>query len=118
MVDRRTEILSGELSFPVQIFKLLDVDDTEQILINGFWNNVWYNFLKEKSCDTITWYNKFNNPDLFNKMLLHLSKAGWITSEVDYDYACITLNTNKLLKWVTEEELINIKYKYKFNKYS
>ena len=117
MVDRRTEILSGELSFPIQIIKLLDVNDAEQILINDFWNNVWYNFLKEKSCDTITWYNKFNNPDLFNKMLLHLSKAGWITSEVDYDYACITLNTSKLLKWVTEEELTNIKYKYKFNKY-
>ena len=53
MVDRRTEILSGELSFPVQIIKLLNVENTEQILINDFWNNVWYNFLKEKSCDTI-----------------------------------------------------------------
>ena len=36
MVDRRTEILSGELSFPAQIIKLLNVDDIE---LNDAQNN-------------------------------------------------------------------------------
>lgn len=118
MVDRRSEILNGELSFPKQILTILNPNNVEKEIISDFWNNVWHNYLREKPCDTVSWLEVFpTDSEIFNRILYHLSKAGWITSNVDNNYAFITLNESKLTKWVTKEELINVKYMYKFMKY-
>ena len=122
---RRDSILNGELTFPKQIMEIIlnhqeldeDSADSLKLIITEFWDNIWYNFLKEKSCSTTVWYDRFEDKTLFNVLLMHLSKAGWITSTVDGDYAFITLNESKLLKWITKEELINVKFKHKFLKY-
>lgn len=116
-MDRRQEILDGILTFPPQIMQIMKPNPEQEVLITQFWDNIWHNYLREKPCDTITWFTKFNNPQFFNVLVMHLSKAGWITSSVDANYAYIELNTSKLLKWVSQEELINVKYMYKFNKY-
>ena len=116
MVDRRQEILNGELSFPQQILNILSPDDREREIISDFWDNIWHNYLREKPCDTVTWYECFHS-NIFNKALFHLSKAGWIVSNIDMNYASIELNTSKLTKWVSEEELRNIKFNFKWNKY-
>ena len=116
MVDRRQEILNGELSFPKQIRKLLNPSPRENEIITDFFENLWHNYLREKPCDTVTWYECFHS-NIFNKILFHLSKAGWITSNIDMNYASIELNTSKLTKWVNEEELRNIKFNFKWNKY-
>ena len=108
MVDRRSEILNGELSFPKQLIDILNPTDAQRELISDFWSNLWANFLREKSLDTITWYEAFNDSDMFNRLIFHLSKAGWITSTVDNNYAYIELNESKLCKWVSKEELINV----------
>ena len=117
MIDRRSEILNGELSFPAQIIDILKPLSVQRELIEDFWSNLWNNYLREKTLDTITWYDAFNNQDLFNRMLFHLSKSGWITSTVDNNYAFIELNESKLLKWVSKEELIHTKFMFKFMKY-
>lgn len=119
-MNRRNDILGGVLTFPEQIRNLVNPTDNEEVnaLIEEFWSNIFHNFLREKSCDTITWFIKFNNPVLFNTLLMHLSKGGWITSESNGgNHAFITLNESKLLKWVTEEELVNLRFRYKFLKY-
>ena len=119
-MNRRSDILGGVLTFPEQIRNLVNPTDNEEVnaLIEEFWSNIFHNFLREKSCDTITWFIKFNNPVLFNTLLMHLSKGGWITSESNGgNHAFITLNESKLLKWVTEEELVNLRFRYKFLKY-
>ena len=116
---RREQILNGMLVFPQQIMSIINPNEEVNIssIVEEFWGNIWYNFLKEKPCDTITWFNKFDNPMLFNTVIMHLSKSGWITSKASNNYAFITLNESKLMKWITKEELINIKFKYKFLKY-
>lgn len=118
-MSRREQILQGELYFPQQIIDLVNPNKEEEItsLILEFWNNCWHNFLREKSVDSTRWFINFNNKDLFNTLLMHLSKAGWISSEYENNFAYINLNESKLLKWVSKEELINIKYQYKFLKY-
>ena len=40
MVDRRSEILSGNLSFPEQIFKIVNPNDGEKDAILNFWDNI------------------------------------------------------------------------------
>ena len=63
MVDRRTEILNGELSFPVQIMEIINPDNNQEvkILVEEFWLNLTHNFFREKSCDSVTWLCKFDN---------------------------------------------------------
>lgn len=116
---RRDEILNSELTFPNQIIKLLKVeDDNEKVeLIYEFWNHIWHNFLLEKPVASTVWFEKFNNKMLFNKLLMHLSKAGWITSEFSNNYAYIELNESKLIKWITKEEIQNLRFKHKLAKY-
>lgn len=115
-MDRRSQILRGELKFPEQIMTIMGVDDTQRANIQMFWDNIWVNYLREKPCDTLTWFEMFT-PNFFNTLLLHLSRSGWISSIIENNYANIHLNEEKLLKWVSKEELRNLKYTYKFNKY-
>lgn len=119
MSERRKQLLEGTLTFPEQIMKLVNPDneDDKAILINEFWSNIWNNFLREKSVNTLIWFDKFNDKNLFNTLLMHLSKAGWITSNTDANYAWIDLNESKLLKWITKEEISAIRFQYKFQKY-
>ena len=116
MIDRRNEILSGNLSFPEQILKIVNPNDGEKDAIFNFWGNIWINYLREKPCDTITWYECVGDK-VFNKILFHLSKAGWITSSIDMNYASISLNDSKLEKWVSKEEIQNVKYHHKWEHY-
>lgn len=118
-MSRREEILNGELHFPIQILNDFIKPQTEQEtgLVLSFFQGIWVNYLREKDTDTITWFLRFDNPKLFNLVLMHLSKAGWITSTVGGNYANITLNESKLEQWVTKEELINVKFIHKFIKY-
>lgn len=115
-MDRRSQILRGELKFPEQIMTIMDADSTQQTNIQMFWDNIWVNYLREKPCDTITWFEMFT-PEFFNTLILHLSRSGWISSIIENNYANIHLNDEKLMKWVSKEELRNLKFTYKFNKY-
>ena len=67
MVDRRNEILTGNLSFPEQILKIVNPTDGEKDAILNFWDNLWINYLREKPCDTITWHECIGDK-IFNKM--------------------------------------------------
>lgn len=115
-MTRTEEIKQGILSFPQQILDLMKEQEEESIMID-FFNTLWHNYLLEKQIDTITESEKFTSIDSFNNLLAYLSKAGWITSSVDSNYAFIILNESKLLKWVTKEDLIEVKRIYKFQKY-
>lgn len=115
-MDRHEEIINGILSFPAQIMELVR-DIEEEHFITDFWSCIWSDFLHEKQTCTETWIVKASSYKSFNILLTHLSKAGWITSVLDANYAYITLNESKLLKWVTKEELIEVKRTYKFIKY-
>lgn len=118
-MDRREQILNGIIEFPPQILRLLNPSEDEEkaILLEELWDNLIHKFFMEQWTDSIVFYQKFNNPDFFNLTLTHLSKAGWITSIIQGDYAYILFNESKLIKWVTKEELINVKFQYKFIKY-
>ena len=71
---RRDSILNGELTFPKQIMEIIlnhqeldeDSADNLKLIITEFWDNIWYNFLKEKSCSTTVWYDRFEDKTLFN----------------------------------------------------
>jgi hypothetical protein len=134
---RRAEILRGELRFPEQIKRLVSGESVlvgdfgpvpwvnsftkgltseQSELIDDFWSVLWANFLREKGTSTLLWMNRFGE-EFFNRLLYHLSKSGWLTSVVESNYAHIELNESKILKWVSRDELYDIRFKHKFNHY-
>ena len=48
---------------------------------------------------------------------MHLSKAGWVTSSIDMNYASLKLNEEKLYKWVQPHELKDVRRQYKLKRY-
>ena len=116
-MNRREEILNGIISFPNQIMEIINPEPNIKELILDFWEALVNNFMLEKTVDTILWYNKINNKDIFNILLYHLSKSGWIDVITEMNYSCIELRKEKILKWVTDEEIQNIRFRNKFIKY-
>ena len=116
---RQKEIKQGILRLPNKVLEVLHVLEGSHThaLIEEFWEKLWHNFLREKETSSLVWYDKFSDKELYNKLLILLSKAGWINSKIEVAYASIMLSEDKLLKWVTKEELIEIKRDFKFLKY-
>ena len=114
---RRTDLLAGVCTFPEQLFGLLNVNESEKDIINEFWNALWNSFLRDKNISAIVWSEKFDNEKLFSQLLMHLSKAGWIETRVDNNYATINFNGDKLLKWLTKDEVNQMKFSHKTGHY-
>lgn len=114
-MDRREQILNGELSFPAQFNELLKHDELSKAV--DLFECIWHNYLRGNTTDTLTWYHSFEDKRYFNKCLMIFAKAGWITSHVEGNYAYLRLSEDKLLKWVDKDELIQVKFDFKFNKY-
>jgi hypothetical protein len=97
MKNMREMMLEGKLVFPGT--KLFDLYPKEEKVINKFWKSVWYNYL--------------------NDVVRRLSHNGWIVSNAlsGRKYADVLLCTDKLLDFVTIDEVEEIKAKYKYSKY-
>lgn len=114
---RRTNLLAGICTFPEQLFGLLNVNESEKDIINEFWDALWNSFLRDKNISAIVWSEKFDNEKLFSQLLMHLSKAGWVETRVDNNYATINFNADKLLKWLTKDEVNQMKFQHKTSHY-
>ena len=116
-MNRREELLNGTISFPKQIMDLVNPNESQKELIKGLWGALCFTFLSDKNVSAIVWYEKFNNEKFFNKLLKHLCDSGWVISNVSNNYATLELNNEKLKKWISQEEINNLKYKHKCDHY-
>lgn len=117
-MNSRELILEGKLELPRQIVELSGSEYATEM--EAMFQAIWYNYLKNKgSISSVYWSDRFNNPVVFNKFVMHLSKAGWIESIVEpkRNWAEIRFNENKLDKWVTAKEVLKIREQKKFIKY-
>lgn len=116
----RELLLNGEIELPSYFLFIANIglDNTE--VAERMFQSVWYHYLlNEGSTSSIYWYEKFDCPSNYNKTLLALSKWGWITSKAikARNWAEISINKDKLNEYVTDNELKDIRRKYKVNKY-
>lgn len=88
-------------------------------LISNFTSSIWFNYINEKSTNTTYWYDKFKNPDMFNKVLFHLCNSGWVISitEPGKNWAELNINEDQVLKYITKTDIYNTRVEYKFRKY-
>lgn len=81
---------------------------------------LWFQYLKDKGAISgVYWSERFSNPSVFNTVLISLSKAGWIKSHSipARNWSEIQLNEDKLLQYVSEDELTSVRAHNKFKKY-
>ena len=112
----REEILEGELLYPgfVMLFKYQE----QAADISAFWRAIWQNYLAGNDTNGVHWYDKLGCK-LYNELVRKLSGNGWIHchSLTGRKWISIELNEDKLLEYVTPEELEEVRVKYKYNKY-
>jgi hypothetical protein len=112
----RELLLQGQLHYPGQAI-LNDYPEQEENILN-FWNTIWYNYLNDNDTNGIYWYEKLGIK-LYNDMVRRLSAHKWITSNslIGRKWASVELNTDKLLEFVSPDELETIKTEFKYSKY-
>jgi hypothetical protein len=82
--------------------------------------SLWHHYLlNESSTSSIYWYERFESPVVYNKVIHALSTWGWITSKAikARNWAEISINKDKLLEFVNESELLEIRSKHKVSMY-
>ncbi len=124
MQDIRGNILKHNiLEFPTQIIKLLKCTTEQVYLCQEFFNNLWHKFLLEEPLYSLYWADKFNDEIFFYRLIRYLAtpdKLGltWISSVVNGTEALIYLHEDKILKWLSPEELSKLRFDYKLNQHT
>ena len=116
-MNTRQLVLEGKLEFPEQI---LDIVGVEQEVAKEMFQAIWYNFTKNKgSTSTTYWSDRFKDPKVFNRYVMHLSRAGWIKSLVlpKRHWAELSFNENKLVKFLSEIEVEDMRLEKKVKQY-
>jgi len=117
---RTLEIMNGKLSVPTQILELADNSGQYHHELETMFNALWHNYLKNKSGISLPyWADRVGNLVVLNRFLKHLSKAGWITTDVEpkRNWGEARFNEAKLYKWVNSEDLVHVRRFNKFEMY-
>ena len=116
----REYILNGVLPLPSshKFAEALSIDHF--ILTEQMFKSLWHNYLKNKGSTSLTyWADKFNNAKVFNTVLIALSEASWIVSHAipARNWAEAHINEDKLLEFVSQTELEQVRAYNKYRKY-
>jgi len=113
---RRLELLNGTLKTPAQIEELVAHPE-----LDSMFQALWNIYLRKADATTSVayWSDRFDDNKAFNTALYHLSKSGWIITNIipARNWGTIQLDSRKLLKWVSADELLDIRKEYKFKQY-
>ena len=116
----KEQLLQGNLPMPLHS-KLGEKFPSEIDVIERLWNSLWHNFLADEgSTNTTYWYKQFKTSRIFNTVLMAWSDLGWIESHAipQRNWAEMELNKDKLLEFVSVDELAHIRATQKYQKYT
>ena len=113
----KEQLLSGHLDLPNYQAFVDAIGPDMANLADKLFQALWYQYLKDKGTINSTyWSARFNNPFVFNQVTMSLSKSGWLISHAipARNWAEMHLNEDKLLEFVTQDDLEQIRA---FNKH-
>lgn len=116
----RDNILNGTLLVPGYFQYKKVFNNHYADLANDLFNALWYQYLKDKGAVSLVyWSERFNDPIVFNKILIALSNANWIVTHsiTARNWAEASINEDKLLTFVSQDELEQVRAHNKFKKY-
>lgn len=109
----------GKITLPnYQGFKEAIGDDAG--VADSMFQAMWHNYLKDKGSISLTyWHSKYSNPASLNIVLKSLSKAGWVESHSipARNWAEASIREEKLLEYLTPDQLQSVRAHHKFSKY-
>lgn len=114
------QILEGTLGLPNYQGFVEAIGAENADMADRMFKAMFYQYLKDKgSINTTYWSDKINNPAIMNIILMSLSKAGWIESHSipARNWAEANLREEKLLQYVTPEDLESLRAHNKMKKY-
>lgn len=116
----KERLLSGHLDLPNYQAFVSAIGPEMADLADKLFQALWYQYLKDKGTINSTyWSSRFNNPFIFNQVVMSLSKAGWLISHAipARNWAEMHINENKLLEYVSQSELEQIRAYNKHRQY-
>jgi hypothetical protein len=116
----KQDLLEGRLQLPLQGH--WEDNFPEDIHnIQRMWNALWYNYLRKPESTTSVpyWFDQFEDYNVFRSFIEAMAKANWIITSINDrgHWGDMRLNQDKLLEVVTEDELTQIRVKFKCSKY-
>lgn len=114
----KEQLLAGKLDLPNYQAFVSAIGPEMANLADKLFQALWYQYLKDKGTINSTyWSSRFNNPFVFNQVIMSLSKAGWLISHAipARNWAEMHINEDKLLEFVSQQDLEQIRA---FNKHS
>ena len=112
---RREEILQGIVNIPAKLWEYVHVDEDEKRDIEELWNRMVIKFFHGKTMSLNAWIERIN-PKHLNKIFMILGVTGWILVKTVGKFGTVELNYEKLLKWISEEELNSVVREFKIRK--
>ena len=119
-MDIRSQILTGSLALPSSTSFKLHFGLTTTDVITRMFKASWNAYLLNKSSINLTyWARQFSSPKVFNDVLKQLCDNNWLVTHVikERNWAEANLPEEKLLSYVSSEELELVRSTNKFNKY-
>ena len=113
----KEQLLAGKLDLPNYQAFVSAIGPEMANLADKLFQALWYQYLKDKGTINSTyWSSRFNNPFVFNQVIMSLSKAGWLISHAipARNWAEMHINEDKLLEFVSQQDLEQIRA---FNKH-
>ena len=116
----KEELLNGECNLPEVIVNSLVLTNPEKDIHNlqDFWEDLFHSYLNESNLCTTVYMDRFEDEKLFNGVLYLLSKLGIINSDVSVNYGTITMLDSFIERYLTKEQIKELRMKYKLGKYT
>jgi hypothetical protein len=116
----RNNILDGNLPLP-SIEKFQSTFPSEVVTVmEQLWQSLWHNYCaKTQGTSSLYWLERLGpiNTTNYLSALKGLQDAGWIRMDTRDNYSSIHLCESKLFEFVTEEELLQVRFNKRFLKY-
>ena len=131
------EILTGKFSMPTMFHKHTAeyvsiklnrsyndiynvIEDKYLSIMNRMWDSLWYHFMKNKGATSLLyWADQFDNHLVFNAFVHHLTQSKWCVTNIQpaRNWAEISLNQDKLLDYISPDQLQQLRAHKKFVQY-
>ena len=116
----RDILLTGDIELPSwDLFETHFGEDYAN-LAESMIKSLLNHYIKNKgTTSTLYWAERFSNPKVFNQILKIMSDNQWIVVSTipERHWSEIAINEDKLLEYLSPDELVNVRKQFKFAKY-
>lgn len=116
----KQDLLEGRLQLPLENY-WEDTFPQDIQNIKRMWGALWHNYLRKTESTTSVpyWFDQFEDHNAFRSFIEAMAKANWVHTNINDrgHWGEMRLNGTKLLDIVSEDELTQIRVKFKCAKY-